>query len=79
MGWLHRKEMQSDRPVVNEETVRAAEEELRRSEQQLAETVERSGEVARVADKIENIGRRNHIGPSFFDALGIQRQQRRKA
>lgn len=76
MVWFKRKESEPRTPIVDEDAIRQAEEELRKSERQLAETVEQTGEVARVSKVIEDIGKRNHLGPSFFDALGIQRPPR---
>lgn len=77
MAWFRRGENEEEDSTVHNEAIREAEAELRRAERQLAVTEERSGEVARVSEVIENIGKRNHLGPSFFDALGIQRPRRK--
>lgn len=77
MAWFRRRENEEEDSAVHDEAIREAEAELRRAERQLAVTEERSGEVARVSEVIENIGKRNHLGPSFFDALGIQRPRRK--
>lgn len=50
------------------ETKRALEEARRR----LAETREQDTEVTRRVKDLEKLLRTNHIGPKFFDALGIK-------
>lgn len=77
MGWLRRKEREPFRPPPppTPEEIEQAAEMLRRAEDQLQTVNDADPEVSRQAEHLEEVRRVNHIGPQFWDAVGIRRKR----
>lgn len=62
-------------PEPTPEEIERAREELRKASETLAEVERRDDEVTERGENLAKIHKVNHIGPQFWDAVGIRRRR----
>lgn len=62
-------------PEPTEEDIRRAREELSRAEASLRRVEARAPEVEERSSHLDKMHKQNHIGPQFWDAIGIRRRR----
>lgn len=79
MAWWNRKRKETHTyrppPPPPREKVREVEERLEEAETTLADISSMDEEVRKRAEYLSHLERTNHLGPKFWDAMGLQRRK----
>lgn len=73
--WSKERHTYRPPPEPSPEDIERAREELRKASETLAEVESRDPEVTQRGEHLAQVHKVNHIGPQFWDAVGIRRRR----